>query len=257
MIRVILQVFKNYILQKSISLKDWARYFFTSKGQLIQIRINGFPVWIRKGSPDLYVALGCLYGEFEILRRACPVDYDGVIVDAGGYTGLSALALRRLFPEAQIVVIEPALENLDLLKKNLSTMKNLRIVHGALVGRDKGPVHLKNRGTGEWGFTAVERPLDNADAPTMHSVPAVTLGSLGLEPSEIGILKLDIEGGEYDLFSHDRESLNQVGVVYAELHDRIISGCSDLFLEYSKERTLIKCAGEKFLSVREGEAVCG
>ena len=250
MLRVMLGVLKAYLFQKKVPFSDCAKYFFSPKGELVNISINGVSVWIRKGSPDLYVALGCLYGEFEILRKYFSQNYSGVIVDAGGYTGLSTLALRELFPNAFIVVIEPSLENLQILKKNLADLEDVEIVHGALVGRGAGPVELKNRGTGEWGYTAVHQPLDNVSAETMHSAPAVTLSSLGYEVEDIGILKLDIEGGEFDLLTHDVPTMSGIGAVYIELHDRIIDGCQSLFFDFSKDRVLIKNAGEKYLSLK-------
>ena len=43
MIRVILQVFKNYSFKK-VSSQRLGPILFAGKGQLIQIRINGIPV---------------------------------------------------------------------------------------------------------------------------------------------------------------------------------------------------------------------
>ena len=53
---------------------------------------------------------------------------------------------------------------------------------------------------------------------------------------KIGLLKLDIEGGEFDLLKR-YETLKKIPVVFAELHDRIITGVkkctlSSLKVEY-------------------------
>ena len=59
------------------------------------------------------------------------------------------------------------------------------------------------------------------------------------------------EGGEFDVLTHDAQSLSVIKVVFAELHDRMVEGCSKLFFEFSKNRTLIKEKGEKYLSVAD------
>ena len=72
-----------------------------------------------------------------------------------------------------------------------------------------------------------------------------------LEPrEEIGLLKLDIEGGEYDLLKNDIKTLEKIPVVFAELHDRIISGCKEMYFKFSKKRILIKDRSEKYLSIK-------
>ena len=84
----------------------------------------------------------------------------------------------------------------------------------------------------------------------LHYTPAYTLEQLNINLEEIGILKLDIEGGEYDLLKNDLASLKKIPVIYAELHDGIIDGCSELFFEFSKSRDLFQDGGEKYISIK-------
>lgn len=252
MLKSISRYWKNSKLWAKISFTEYLRYLVTPKNRLVQFSIGEDLIWVRRGTPDLNVTISCLSGEFNILREYYPKDYSGIIVDAGGYIGTSSIALKKLFPEAKIYVIEPSNENIEVLKKNLESYEDVTVIQAALVGEESGPVEIKNRGTGEWGFTAVAEPKDNPDAKILHTVRSVTLQSLGVVISDIGILKLDIEGGEFDLFTHDMKGLDQIGAVFIELHDRIIPGCSDLFFKFSEKRTLIKSGGEKYLSLRQG-----
>lgn len=192
----------------------------------------------------------CLGGEFEVLRHLLPRDYDGVIVDAGGFIGVSALALRGLFPAARLIVVEPSERNIEVLKRNASGLDRIEIVYGALVGRDVDVLSLKNRGTGECGFTVVDSPGDRSDAEAIQQTPAYTLSRLGVELSEIGLLKLDIEGGEHDILANDAASISQIPIVFAELHDRIVPGCTDLFMVFARNRVVVKDKGEKYLAIR-------
>ena len=64
------------------------------------------------------------------------------------------------------------------------------------------------------------------------------------------IVKLDIEGGEKDIFLNNSRQLDKSFAVLAELHDRITQGCTASFFEFSKSRAVINIGGEKLLSVK-------
>lgn len=242
--------YRNVRLLNFIGLNQYRRYQFTPKGAKVSLSILGKTVTVRKGTPDLSVAISCFSGEFDVLKYLLPRDYKGVIVDAGGYIGTSVLALKDLFPEARIIVIEPSEKNIEILKENTAGIENVDVIYGALVGRSVESIMLKNRGTGEWGFTGVENPKDNKKASDMHRTPAFKLSQLGVDVSEIGLLKLDIEGGEYDIFKNDMPTIQTIPIVFAELHDRIVEGCSELFFKFAKNRILVKDNGEKFLAIK-------
>lgn len=247
----ILRISNQARILKKLGLKHYVRYRTAPKNTKLFIPINGRQILVRKGTPDLNVALSCLGGEFEILKDVLPENYDGVIIDAGGYIGTATLAMSNLFPNSQIIIIEPSKENIEVLKVNVSGLKNVKIIYGALVGTQTNNITLKDRGTGQWGFTVVENPCDEINAVALNDVPALTLGQLGVSPSDIGILKLDIEGGELDILKNDADSLGEVYAIFAELHDRIIAGCTESFKQFSRDRMLVKNEGEKYLSVKK------
>ena len=233
-----------------VGIVNYLRYRLTAKGNTLKIRFMGKDILIRKGTPDLGVALMSLDGEFDELAKHLPQDYKGIIVDAGGYIGTSVLALRDLFPYAQIIVIEPSHENIKILRRNIAHLDNVEIIQAALVGKKRKSITLRDRDTGEAGFTTVTHSPDNEIFCKLHETPALTLGELGVKPAEIGILKLDIEGSEAEVIRHDAKSLKPIKVIFAELHDRFKPDCSRLFFEFSQNRKLIKDDGEKYLSVK-------
>lgn len=242
---------KHYGLFIKLGLSNYFKNLFAKDGKLFSISIRNHQIWLRKGTPDIRVAICCLVdGEFDAISNYLDKSFKGVIVDAGGYIGTAAIALSEMFPDAQVISVEPSQANLEVLKKNISNNKRISYVYGALVGNDVGSVSLKNRGTGEWGFTVVENPRDNLNASTLHDTPAFTLSQLGVNLPDIGILKLDIEGGELDVFTNDLNSLSEIKVVCVELHDRIIAGCSQAFNVFSQNRDVFMDGGEKYFSIR-------
>ena len=97
----------------------------------------------------------------------------------------------------------------------------------------------------------MEKPKDNLSAEILQMSPAFTLKGLGLDPSDIGVLKLDIEGGELDLFVNDAETLGKVRIIFVELHDRIVAGCTKAFNEFSDRRLIFRDNGEKYFSIKK------
>ncbi len=245
-----IRIYQILRLINAIGISNYFKYKSPPKGKLVKLVIKGHSIAVRKGTPDVGVAVSCLNGEFEILRYLLPENYDGIIVDAGGYIGTATIALKNIFPSAKLLVIEPSSENLKVLKENVAHLQNVKVIHGALVGTQETSIQLHNRGTGEWGFSVVAKPNDKPNASSLQETPAFRLSDLVEEDEKIGLLKLDIEGGELSLLEHDVESLRSIDAVFAELHDRIIPGCENKFFDFSKDRILIKDRGEKFLSVK-------
>ena len=135
-----------------------------------------------------------------------------------------------------------------MLRRNIEPYRNIETIHGALVVKKRTNIQLNDRGTCEVGFSVVEQPEDCKSPIAIQEVPAFTLASLVREFSDIGILKLDIKGGELEILQGDPE-LAKIPVVFAELHDRIVPGCTDAFFQFSRERIVVNGNGEKYLSV--------
>jgi FkbM family methyltransferase len=256
LIKKLLKVFKILLrhirFAKYLGLSEYVRYYTARDKDIVLVKMKRSKVYLRKGTPDLSVAFNCLVrGEFDVITKHLDKSFSGVIVDAGGYIGTSALALSDLFPNAQILVIEPSLENLKILKMNVSKNEKIRVIYGALVGSDLDSIMLKNRSSGEWGFTTVDKPIDNLSIKELHETPAFKLSNLGVDIADIGLLKLNIEGGEYDLLVNDQETLSRIRVVVAKLHDRIVMGCSEAFKNFSENRLVFKYNNKNYFSIRK------
>jgi FkbM family methyltransferase len=224
-------------------------YLASKNGALVVVEIQGESIYVRKGAPDLNVAIESLTGELESLHFLLPKEYSGLIVDGGGYIGTTAIALHRMYPKAKVVVIEPSSANLGILIRNVGAIERISVIHGALVGTASDGVTVFDPKEKEWGFTTSTHHVGATPDSKLEVVPSVTLRELYTTHGEIGILKLDIEGGEADVLKAVEDS-RMVFALFVELHERFVKGCSDAFWKFSANRAVIKSSGEKFLSIR-------
>ncbi|MFC7556657.1 FkbM family methyltransferase [Pseudoroseomonas wenyumeiae] len=101
------------------------------------------------------------------------------------------------------------------------------------------------------GFTISENPLDSLDAEFIESVPGINISTLmrRFKAPGIDILKLDIEGAEVELLDNSGEWLSKTLVLVAELHDRIVSRCTESFVAATEGRSIIKVGHEKYAAI--------
>lgn len=86
----------------------------------------------------------------------------------------------------------------------------------------------------------------------LEKVRTITIESIIVEAGfdRASIIKLDIEGAEHKLFL-DAEWLSSTDVLIAELHDRIVPGCTSAFEVATIGRENFSVGGEKFVSIRK------
>ncbi len=220
----------------------------------VRLTWKGTALTVRSNTPDLDVAISTLGPEFKPLEGVLDPDFDGLIVDAGGYIGTAALALSRLFPQAQVVTIEPSSENLEILRANISDSANIDVIPAALTATP-GRVTLSNRGTGQWGYTIIGADQSGA-TDEIEDVETITLEEIQARYADrpVGLIKMDIEGGEKVLLDNPGPVLSGVPALFIELHDRILPGCEAAFTAFAEGRTHQNFGGEKYLSLRRPEA---
>ncbi len=152
------------------------------------------------------------------------------ILDAGANIGLASIALANRFPRARIIAIEPEAGNFALLERNVAPYPNITPVRAAL-WHDNSTVTIVDPGLGHWGFMVRSGVRKRAPGNESSQVPAMTVDAImqkyGLE--RIDILKMDIEGAEYEVFDDPSRWISKVGALIIELHDRIRPGCSRRF----------------------------
>lgn len=205
----------------SISIEEDSKYFFLQKKTFLKnqlINLRKFP------SSDWFV-----YNQVFLEKEYYPIvkllqrkGYDHLsrlnIVDAGANIGLTSIYFHDIFPNSRIVAIEPELSNYDLITKNLSLeqKENITVVNGALWNKTANlEIVLGNL---EWSTRVVE---DEKGLVLGYSVDKIR--ECFFKNDKIHFLKIDIEGGEKDIFeSNNLNFLNFTEIIAIEVHEAFI-----------------------------------
>jgi FkbM family methyltransferase len=140
-----------------------------------------------------------------------------IIVDAGANIGAASVYFAHVYPRAQIVAIEPEPGNFSLLEENV---KGLHVVCiRAALASQAGRTRLSDPGIGHWGYRT-DPGAQGADVAqlTMHQI----LDEHCTADRFPFLVKVDIEGGEKDLFRVDTGWVERFPLLLVELHDWLL-----------------------------------
>jgi FkbM family methyltransferase len=172
--------------------------------------------------------------ELSALYTRISASRSPLIIDAGANIGASSVYFAYSFPRARVVAIEPVDSNFELLVAN-SADTTIECVHAALAS-NTGQVNVLDPGQGFWGFRTgtAESP---AVGKRVQSVGCVTINDIykshGHDCAPF-MVKIDIEGGEDDLFSANTEWVADTPIILIELHDWMLTGTAN-------SRTFLQC----------------
>ncbi len=148
---------------------------------------------------------GYWLGTYELQKQLVfwkSIKHGMVVFDIGAHVGFyTMLASAALGEQGEVIAFEPFPQNIDFLKRHLviNNRQNVRIIEAA-VGDRRSPGRFRQ---GDDTFTGCI--TDNGDL----SVPLVVLDDLvssgAVQPPQI--IKMDIEGGEYDALSGAKKIL--------------------------------------------------
>jgi FkbM family methyltransferase len=134
------------------------------------------------------------------------------ILDAGANIGVASLYFKSAFPKARICAFEADPEIADVLQRNLRAFCHNDVeVHCAGVSNLKSEMKFITDGSD--GGRLVTMSDDSAAG---LSVPVVRLRDWLIEP--VDLLKLDIEGAEFDVVVDCEDRLDNVSNIFVEYH---------------------------------------
>lgn len=134
------------------------------------------------------------------------------IIDCGANIGLSTLYFKWLYPQARVVAFEPDGDNVALLQKNIASygMKDVSVRQEAVWTHD-GHISFQSDGT--------QASKILTDGTGSITIPCVKLSSLLGE--KVDMLKMDIEGAEYEVLKECKDLLENVRHLFVEYHGEI------------------------------------
>lgn len=165
-------------------------------------------------------------------HRRHSAERQSLIIDAGANIGASTVLFACTYDNSLVFAVEPDAANFNLLSGNTAGL-NCVVFHGA-VGSEDGELLLLDPGRSDWGFmttrtqTSPATSLGRVVSLSPHSI----LNHPGVGDSRPLIFKIDIEGGEEDLFAGDTDWMTSFPLLIIELHDWMLpfSGSSRNFI---------------------------
>jgi FkbM family methyltransferase len=143
----------------------------------------------------------------------------GAVIDIGAHVGCFSRAVLHLHPENTVLSIEPEAANFRQLEINLAherTRGRARCLRAA-VSSDRDRRRLCRSATN----SGAHRTARGSGLATGEEVTSITLADAltAAAAERIGLLKIDCEGGEYDIVAGaDSATLQRVDLVVMELH---------------------------------------
>ncbi len=197
--------------------------------RLFPVPDSPMDVWMRPGTTDWHVY------EQIFIRRDYELDgfpqssrlmagyakllADGktpVIIDCGANIGLATIWFRRAFPEAVIYAVEPDRDNFSMLERNLAPLSSVFASRSGVWDR-KAVLAITDPAAESWSFELQEHDREE----TVDGVTAITIPEIlaSVPNGACFIVKIDIEGGERQLFRSNTAWLDHAPLVIIELHD--------------------------------------
>jgi FkbM family methyltransferase len=217
-------------------LRHTLRYFrrFGWKGGMQAARVHGrssapialrlpgitHPLWVRPGTSDVATFDEVYLGDEYDLPFA---DFSPRhILDLGANVGYASVYFSNRWPEAAILAVEPAAENVVLLKRNTGAYPRIDVLHAAVWSRP-ADVAIANPGADANAFRMTEA-ADGGPRVRAFTI-AQLIAQLGCE--RLDLLKMDVEGAEAEILRGSADWLDRVNVMMIELHDRLVPGCGE------------------------------
>lgn len=162
----------------------------------LQILHTGFHTMYRLGILKGKNAFKYHYGVQKLIKET---DH---VVDIGANLGYFAKTFARLTPKGHLTCIEPIPAFYQVLKRNLSSYKQVTLFHTAL-GTENGTIEMvlpKSNGMIRTGLPHIPQEGENTEGMERISVMLSSTEELFQKITPIDYIKCDIEGYEWHVF---------------------------------------------------------
>ncbi|MFZ2190540.1 MAG: FkbM family methyltransferase [Candidatus Magasanikiibacteriota bacterium] len=152
------------------------------------------------------------------------LDNKNCILDIGAHIGLFSIYASVLNPKVKIIALEPEPSNFALMKENLKLnhCKNVVVKQTALIASEESEVTLQLSKNSHNHIVPLLNCYIVDPANKEIEVSATNLEKMILKNKldKIGLLKMDIEGAEFEIFENVEDGiLNIVENIAVEYHE--------------------------------------
>jgi FkbM family methyltransferase len=214
--------------------------------------VNGKNI-IFKSPPDdsTYHLINEIFWELTYQKDYVKIDTGDIVVDIGANIGVFS-AYAQQFKPTHTYSLEPANETFNYLKQNMKGFNNVTIIEKG-ISKTGGPLEMTLSNTSACHVLKTNTQILNSNIqshlssrPSSTTVQTQTINQF-IEENNIDIidfLKVDCEGGEYDLFTTlDKDYLtNNIRKIVLEYHSPLIK--TELLNIFKKYGFLIECINE-------------
>lgn len=210
---------RNSGLLTEVYVSGWPLARKVNGGRIFQCRPNGIDeITFDQVFRQQEYNLGHLSHKELLLARYASFVRPALILDLGANIGASSVFFAESFPDAAIIAVEPDVANFALLEENTKAYSRVKCVHGGAAAED-GWMQILNP-EGDANSFRTSKVGANDGSIRAYGLQAL----LELVDAEPFFLKVDIEGGEENLFSSHWEIIDRFPIVAVEIHDWLYPG---------------------------------
>lgn len=221
----------------------YSRWEIGQRRSRVRLRGVRHPLLVRLGESSDIQCLEQIFLQQELaFARVLGSPSPLLIMDLGANVGYSSIYLMTLFPGATVVAIEPDRANFEICELNLAPYRNrAKAICGGIWHSCVPLVVTRGAGDGlDWAVQVREAKTEERPDVEGWDIPSLLRQYAG---ERIGLLKIDIEGSEYQLFSRGADTwLPLVDNIAIEVHG-----------EECREAVLSALSKYTFESGRSGE----
>lgn len=157
-------------------------------------------------------------GEYNFFKNLNPK----VIIDAGANVGFASLFFAIKFPNADIYSFEPEKTNYLQLIKNTSAYSNIHPICAGIWSKKTNLIISNIDNSSKCSFVTEESNSNNG-------IVAISFNDFFKQlNTTIDILKIDVEGSEFEIFSKNTDWINKVNILIIEIHEHLKVGSEKL-----------------------------
>jgi FkbM family methyltransferase len=217
------------IRNNEIDIFDKKKVFNNPK--IFSIRLRDYIIFLRKesSSSSIMTYLEIFKDRIHMKNKLFLGKDDDIIVDIGANEGFYALAMKKNNPNVKIISIEPVKKTFELLNLNIkkNNLKNIISINKAITSKN-GFINFESVPEVS-AINSTNIFLQKRDWLNLKRIYKIKVSSIRLENlfnrlklKRIDILKLDVEGSEYEILKSSKKVLLKTKKIVVEYHNKKI-----------------------------------